>query len=225
MAVERFAPGLWGWSGAHPEWTPERGGVGGWERDVNSWLLEEADEVVLIDPLVSADSDLFDWFDERVSGRTVHVLVTVYWHLRSAEALRDRYGATVWGNAKTREGVEEIVTATIEDGVPLPAGVMPFTPIPNDSDEDETAFWLPSQRALAVGDILVGTAEGPRIWWEQDSESLRTDYRIRVRPALRRLLALPIEMILLTHGPPVTADGRQALVQALEATPWQRPKA
>jgi hypothetical protein len=41
--------------------------------------------------------------------------------------------------------------------------VLAFTPVPNDADEDETAYWLPHQRALAAGDILIHTPEGLRI--------------------------------------------------------------
>jgi hypothetical protein len=98
-----LAPGLWAWSAPHPDWTPDRAGVGGWDRDVWSWLLEAEDRVVLIDPLLPADPDLTRWLDERVDGRPVDALVSVYWHLRSADAMHARYDATVWGNPKTRE--------------------------------------------------------------------------------------------------------------------------
>jgi glyoxylase-like metal-dependent hydrolase (beta-lactamase superfamily II) len=218
-----LASGLWCWTAPHPDWRPDRGGVGGWDRNVGSWLLEEDDRVVLIDPLLPDDHSLLRRLDERIGGRTVDVLITCTGHLRSAEAVHERYGATVWGNAKTREDVEQLVTGLIVDGVSLPAGIIPYTPIPNDAEEDETAFWLPPQRALAVGDILIHTPEGLRIWWTQNTEALRAEYRERVQPALRRLRELPVELILVPHGAPITTNARQALQQALEADTWQRP--
>lgn len=222
MRPHVLAPGLWAWSAPHPDWTPDRAGVGGWDRDVWSWLLEAEDRVVLIDPLLPADPDLTRWLDERVDGRRVDALVSVYWHLRSADAMHARYDATVWGNPKTREDVEQVVTGVIVDGSVLPAGVVPFTPIPSNGDEEETAFWLPRQRALAVGDILISTAAGVRLWWEQKTDESRDEYRRRVQPALRRLLELPIAMLLVPHGGPV-ADGHRALEEALEAPTWERP--
>jgi hypothetical protein len=220
-----LAPGLWTWSVPHPEWSPERGGVGGWERDVGSWLLDEAGRVVLIDPLLPEDPGILEWLDGLVGGRSVDVLITVYWHLRSAQMIRDRYQAKVWGNAKTREDVEELVTGVVEDGSVLPGGVLPFTPIPSDADEgeDETAYWLPRQCALAVGDILIQTPEGLRIWWEQKTEEQRAEFHDKALPALHRLLRLPIELILLPHGPPITTHARQSFEEALEAPTWQRP--
>src|SRR5439155_15894990 len=115
------------------------------------------------------------------------------------------------------------VTGLIVGGVSLPAGIIPYTPIPNDAEEDETALWLPPQHALAVGDILIHTPEGLRIWWEQKTEALRAEYREHVQPALRRLRELPVELILVPHGAPITTNARQALQQALEADTWQRP--
>jgi hypothetical protein len=91
--------------------------------------LQSEASAILIDPLLPNDPAVLRWIKKQCGGRSVHVLVTVYWHLRSAEIAQAHLGATVWGNAKTREGVENLVTGLIEDGVPLPGGVIPFTPI------------------------------------------------------------------------------------------------
>jgi hypothetical protein len=50
--VTRLADGLWRWTALHPDWTPEEGGLDGWEQEVSSLYLEAPDAVVLIDPLV-----------------------------------------------------------------------------------------------------------------------------------------------------------------------------
>jgi hypothetical protein len=58
-----LTPGLWQWSAAHPEWTPDRAGIGGWEQQMNGFLLEQDEQVVLIDPLLPNDQALVDWLD------------------------------------------------------------------------------------------------------------------------------------------------------------------
>jgi glyoxylase-like metal-dependent hydrolase (beta-lactamase superfamily II) len=221
MAVpEELAPGLWRWTVPHPAWTHDRGGVGGWEKDVNSYALVSPERLVLIDPLVTS-ADLWAWLDDRARGG-VDVLLTMAWHERSAHELKERLGASVWGNAETREGVEDLGIRLVKDGDDLPGGVRAVAPLPNDSDEDETAYWLPEQGAIAVGDVLVGTPEGLRIWWEQTDDEHRARYRKTVRPAVRRLLELPVERVLTTHGDPVLEGGRAALESALAAPTWQR---
>jgi len=75
-----LASGLWCWTAPHPDWRPDRGGVGGWDRNVGSWLLEEDDRVVLIDPLLPNDHSLLRRLDERIGGRTVDVLITCTGH-------------------------------------------------------------------------------------------------------------------------------------------------
>lgn len=224
LKPRQLADGLWAWAAPHPEWNPDRGGVGGWEAEVTSWLLESDVSTILIDPLLPSEPSDLQWVEERCADRDVHVLVTVYWHLRSAEVAQARLGAKVWGNAKTREDVERIVSGLVEDQIPLPGGVIPFTPIPNHGGEDETAFWLPRQRALAVGDVLIRTPQGVRIWWwEQKTEQLQGDYEDRVVPSLHRLLDLPIELLLLPHGGPIVENAREALAMSLRAPVWGRP--
>lgn len=221
LSPRQLAQGLWAWAAPHPEWTPDRGGVGGWEPEVTSWLLESDRSTILIDPLLPSDPADSQWLEQRCADRDVHVLVSVYWHLRSAEIAQTRFGAKVWGNAKTREDVEHTVTGLIEDQVQLPGGVVPFTPIPNHGGEEETAFWLPRQRALAVGDVLIRTPEGVRIWWwEQETD--QADSHDRVLPGLRRLLDLPVELLLLPHGGPIVENAHEALAISLRVPTWQR---
>lgn len=224
LEPRQLAEGLWSWAAPHPEWTPERGGVGGWEVEVSSWLLQTDCSTILIDPLLPSDPAALQWIEKQCDGRSVHVLVTVYWHLRSAETAQAHLGATVWGNAMTREDVESLVTGLIDDQLPLPGGVIPFTPIPNHGGEDETAFWLPRQRALAVGDILIRTPEGVRIWWwEKSPDQPNADDHDRVRPSLERLLDLPTKLLLLPHGGPIAENARETLANSLRVPTWRRP--
>src|SRR3954447_1641778 len=97
MTVEELAPGLWRWTGYHPEW----------KQDVGCVSVETADGLVLVDPLVPPeDPDRFlaalDRDVERAGG-VVHVLVTLHYHGRRARDPADASrGAAVWPPARAR---------------------------------------------------------------------------------------------------------------------------
>ena len=193
MDVQRIAPRLWRWTARHPEWTPEAR----WPREVGCLYYEAPTAVVLIDPLLPADEEqaflaALDGDVQRV-GRRVHVLRTVGWHERSTAELIARYDATT----VVPSGVEAI---SIE-GIELPEAA-------------ETVFWLARERSLVVGDVLLGDADGvsvcPASWVGGEG-----GYPPAFRESLQRLLELPVERILLSHGEPVLSDGREALAAAL----------
>ena len=74
-------------------------------------------------------------------------------------------------------------------------------------------LWLPAHRALVVGDVLVGDgAGGVRILegWMPEGETVET-----AAAALRPFLDLPVDLVLLSHGDPVTERAREKLGEAL----------
>ena len=73
---------------------------------------------------------------------------------------------------------------------------------------DERTLWIPAHNALVVGDSLPGGAAVPDSWL---GDSSRDDYNAKLRP----LLDLPVELLLPTHGDPVTEDAHGALKRAL----------
>jgi glyoxylase-like metal-dependent hydrolase (beta-lactamase superfamily II) len=61
---------------------------------------------------------------------------------------------------------------------------------------NETPLWLPEQRALVFADGLTAPGGELRVWatpWHEE----------RALPALRRLLELPFELVIVSHGEPV----------------------
>jgi hypothetical protein len=68
--MEELAPGLWTWTGEHPEWTPELT----WGPEVRSYAVALEGMTVLIDPIAPAPP---------ADG----VLLTVPWHRRSTDEL------------------------------------------------------------------------------------------------------------------------------------------
>ena len=167
-----------------------------WPRLVGSVAYEAADGFVLIDPLVP--DDLWASLEERIEahGRPVRVLTTIGFHRRSRDEVVRRFGATTSrAKASLPEGVE---TITIRR-----AG--------------ETMVWLPDPRALVPGDRLLGDHAGglrmcPPSWLRYLDPGLSYD---ELREALRPLLALPVELVLVSHGEPVLRDGRFAIERAL----------
>jgi hypothetical protein len=199
--LREIHPGLWRWSAPHPEWRPgaSPGSPADWPRAVGSVLCDVIDATVLIDPLLPpGDQGFLDVLDEHVRsrGNRVAVLTTIGFHRRSRDQLAERYGATT-SRAKRN----------------LPAGVESF-PIPH---AGETLFWLPEHRALVPGDRIIGAPGGglrlcPESWLGYLPREISL---VALADALRPLLELPIESVLVSHGEPVLSGGRAALADAL----------
>lgn len=203
MEIEQIATHLWWWTAPHPDWTADDFENGqGWERDVSSYALVADNSFVLFDPLVPADDEERFW--AALDGDVEHhgppsILITVFWHARSAREIADRYEAsTVYAHAPAAEEVGKRVAGlrTFAEGDVLPGGVEPITV----AFLDEAAFWLPSHRALVFGDSVLGydgrTELCPASWLGEDgsTEALET--------SVRRALERGPERLLLTHGGP-----------------------
>jgi glyoxylase-like metal-dependent hydrolase (beta-lactamase superfamily II) len=197
--MQELRPGLWTWTARHPEWrTPEDG----WGPDVRSYALDAAGTLVLIDPLSPPSL-----VDELAAGRRVAVVLTVPAHERSAAECGERFGALVHAPAK---GLDDIATPAIGYAVgdALPGGVEACTGFwPN-----EATLWVTAHRALVTGDVLLaehGLSIPPDDWLEDAATPGQ------LREGLRPLLDLPVEIVLPTHGEPVTADARAQLAAVL----------
>ncbi len=208
MDVLEIGPTLWRWTGYHQEW----------KENVGSVYCETADGVVLIDPLVPADDADRFWRaldrDVKRVGGDVHVLVTVFWHTRDAAEMVDRYKARVWAPSRARPAIERragTVTDVFRPGDPLPGGLQAFST----ARAGEVVFWIPEQRTLLPGDVLLGADGGgvrmcPVSWLPEG----RT--HAQLAESLRPLLDLPVERVLVSHGSPVLEKGHEALAAALD---------
>ena len=201
-ALGQIRPGLWRWTAPHPAWSPDAPAESpaDWPRDVGCVLCHVPDATVLIDPLLPPDrEDFLRKVDARVRRRQlpVFVLTTIGFHRRSRDELAERYSA-----------------ATSRARRALPAGVEPL-PI---RGAGETMFWLAEHHALVPGDRLMGAPGGglrlcPESWLRYLPSGIGIP---ELRRALRPLLELPIERVLVSHGEPVLRGGREALAAALE---------
>jgi glyoxylase-like metal-dependent hydrolase (beta-lactamase superfamily II) len=214
MDVDQIAPNLWHWSAPHPDWKPEhRGKEGlGWDEIVSSYALVADDAFVLIDPQVPADDHdarrFWEALDRDVEGHGPPViLISVYWHARSSEDIAARYpGSTIWAPADAPEG-HVALTHTYGAGDALPAAIQAH----DVGTLGELVLYLPSHKAVLFGDVVLdGVRLLPDGWLRNDMS------RQDVADALRPLLDEEIELLLLTHGGPVTDDARAKLGRALE---------
>jgi glyoxylase-like metal-dependent hydrolase (beta-lactamase superfamily II) len=203
VEIEQIAPHLWWWTAPHPDWGPRDFEDGeGWERDVSCYALVEGDELVLFDPLVPAGDEERFW--AALDGDVEHhgpprILVSVFWHARSGREILDRYeGAELFAHEPAAAEVAKRapVTETFGDGDVLAGGVEAIAM----HHMGEAAFWLPSHRALVLGDSVLGydgRAELCPAGWLREGEST-DEFEASVRRALER----EPELLLLTHGGP-----------------------
>jgi glyoxylase-like metal-dependent hydrolase (beta-lactamase superfamily II) len=174
------------WSAPHAEW----------KREVTSLAVETRDGLVLIDPL-APPADL---------GAPAHVLVSVFFHARDAGSL----GARVWAPTRLARRLANrgvAVTDPLEPGREGPGGIRCLAT----ARDGEVAYWLPQQRALWFGDVVLGEPRlrlCPKSW-------LGSATVAELKGSLRPLLDLPVEQLLLSHGPSVRSGGRAALAALL----------
>lgn len=209
--LHELADGLWAWRQSHPEWIPGRG----WDPPVNSFLAVvprgsdpgrvppgrvegltlARDVALLIDALVLAD---WPWLDEQLVDKEVHVVQLKPDHNRSRDALAGRYGARVWrpGSYWPGDDVAGVATAKFDGRF-----------------KGETPLWIPAHGALIFADAVVADRAGNLRIWETDWYD---EYTI---PAMRRLLELPVERVLVSHGSPIEHP-RDELERALSRPQW-----
>jgi hypothetical protein len=199
--VELF-PGLWRWTAPHSAWRPgaAKDSPGDWGRDVGCVLWVEGDAATFIDPLVPApEARFWEWADTLVArARHVHVLTTLKFHRRSREQVAARYRAST---SRARSALPEGVVA-----VPLRGA-------------GEVCFWLPGAAALVCGDRVQGADAGglrlcPQSWLGYLGNGLT---RSGLADVVASMLELPIERVIVSHGEPMLAGGREALAAAVEA--------
>jgi glyoxylase-like metal-dependent hydrolase (beta-lactamase superfamily II) len=209
MEVTRFADGLWRWTTDYEEWRDTVGCV----------YYEASDAIVLIDPLVpaeSSDAARFWKALDRDVGRValpVHVYITVFWHVRSAGEIVGRYHGTLHAPSRARAANEKragVAASVFRPGDVLPGGIEAFAT----GRATEVAYWIPEHRTLVPGDVLLGAEDGglrlcPPSWLPASVT------HAKLRAALKPVLDLPVERVLVSHGEPVTAGAGARLREAL----------
>jgi hypothetical protein len=206
MAVEvrDVAPSLWVWRVDHPAW---RAGAG-WPRSVTSTCVVSDGVVADHDPIDPGEGAVAVWSRlDAQPPRTAVILKPD--HVRDVDLFVRRYGAQAYGPSLFwRDDIPETELEPIEPGSVLPGGLVALH---DGRGRAETPLWLPEQRALVFADALTERGGELLVWatpWHDE----------RVLPALRALLDLPFEHVIVSHGEPV--HDRRAFERALELPPF-----
>jgi len=204
VEVRDVAPGLWLWRLEHPDWSPGSD----WDPLVTCTCVESGGEVALLDPLAPPEDAGEVW--ERLDARPpTLVAVLKPDHVRDVDLFVRRYEARAFGPYLFwPHDVPETELEGIEPGSELPGGLVALY---DGRGRNETPLWLPEQRALVFADALTAPGGDLRVWgtpWHEE----------RALPALRALLELPFEHVIVAHGEPV--HDRAAYERALVLAPW-----
>jgi glyoxylase-like metal-dependent hydrolase (beta-lactamase superfamily II) len=209
--------GVWHWEAPHPEWAGPENEVSRQRLAapneaarglVSSYAIDDGKRLLLFDPLAVPRE-----IEELAAGREPVVVLTSPWHERDSQSLVERLDAPVF-TPPPDEGSPDVawlLGATksaahlYSAGDRLPVGVEAFPGrLPND-----VVLWIESSRAAIAGDTLVDFGQGLEIpveWLPADVT------REQVAKGLEKLLDLPVEVVLATHGGPTD---KAALAHAL----------
>ncbi len=204
VEVRDVAPGLWLWRQPHPDW--EEGAD--WEPQVASFAVRSRGVSIVLDPLAPPPSarDVWERLDALAPGA---VVVLKPDHVRDVDLFVRWYGADAYGPQLFWRGdVPRTELRPVQPGDVLPGGLLALH---DGRGVAETPVHLPEQRALVFADALTAPDGVLRVWatpWHEE----------RTLPALRALLALDFEHVLVSHGEPVHDRGE--FVAALDREPW-----
>jgi glyoxylase-like metal-dependent hydrolase (beta-lactamase superfamily II) len=204
VELRDVARGLWIWRVEHPRWKPGQG----WEPLVTSTCVESGGETLVLDPLAPPAAAAEAW--QRLDARPpTAVVVLKPDHVRDVDVFARRYGARAFGpRLFFRNDIPETELEWIEPGSRLPGGIVALY---DGRGRNETPLWLPEQRALVFADALTAPGGKLRVWASRCHDE-------RALPALRKLLELPFELVIVSHGEPVHT--RAAYERALGLAPW-----
>jgi glyoxylase-like metal-dependent hydrolase (beta-lactamase superfamily II) len=205
VEIREVAAGLWIWRAQHPHWKPNQG----WDPMVASTCVESRGEILVLDPLAPPAEATSVW--ERLDAHPpTGVVVLKPDHVRDVDVFVQRYRAAAFGPDRfDRHVIPVTELRPIFPGSQLPGGLVALY---DGRGRNETPLWLPEQRGLVFADALTAPQGELRVWatpWHQE----------RAVPALRALLELPFEQVVVSHGEPV--HSRAEYERALERAPWK----
>ena len=208
VEIRDVAPGLWLWRQPHWEWRESDD----WEPEVSSFVVESGGEIVLLDPLAPPPIAGAAVYARLEARKPTAVVILKPDHVRDVDLFVHWYGLPAhgpwlfWKGDAPRTELKPI----FQDEV-LPGGLVALV---DGRGGIERPLYLPEQRALVFADGMTAPKSAGgllRIWWTPVLEK-------RALPALRAMLELPFERVLVSHGEPVHT--RADFEAALEREPW-----
>lgn len=210
--IHEIAPDIFMWRARHPQWNSDV------ER-VACYAVRSPGGLAVFDPLIEDDRQLHALRELEFFGSAA-VFITIPYHVRSADLVAEELGAPIIGHTAVGDrllGEHEFIDATAREHLPLGVRAVRI----GNPKRNETPFFVPHARALVLGDVAIGGADGLRLWEEVD-ERRRSWFERRFLPSLEPLLDLDVERVLPTHGLPVISGGHAALEAMIDAPPAPR---
>jgi hypothetical protein len=209
VEIRDVVPGLWLWRYPHWEWKEGDD----WDPEVASFVVESGGEVLLLDPLAPPPIAGREVYERLERTRPTGVVIVKPDHVRDVDLFMHWYSIPgfgphlFWKGDAPREELKPILL-----GEELPGGLQPLS---DGRGGLEKPLYLPEQRALVFADGLTAPGGTLRVWWHPAHET-------HILPALRAMLDLPFEHVLVSHGEPV--HSRADFEAALERDAWSRPE-
>src|SRR3954452_5009856 len=205
VEVQDVSEGLWIWRLRHPHW---KQGLD-WQPTVTSVCVDSGGQVLLLDPLVPPASSSEFWVRLNRRPPTAAAVLKPD-HVRDIDVVVRLFVTRAFGPSLFwPDDVPRTKLEPIEPGVQLPGGVEALY---DGRGRNETPLWLPAQRTIVFADALT-ERDGKLLVWDSRSHQERS------LPALRSMLELPFERVIISHGHPV--HDRVAFERALTLPPWR----
>jgi hypothetical protein len=200
IEVRDVAPGLWLWRQPHPDWEPGAG----WDAPVSSFVAGRT----LLDPLAPPPAEREVW-DRLAATPPEAAVILKPDHVRDVDLFVRWYGMPAYGPALFWPGdVPKTELEIVQPGDELPGGLLALR---DGREKAETPVFAREQRALIFADALTAPHGELLVWatpWHEE----------RVLPALKMMLELDFEHVLVSHGEPVHT--RADFEAALGRPPW-----
>ena len=208
VEIRDIAPGLWIWRAEHHHWKPGDD----WQPVVTSTFVKSGGERYIIDALVPTTPapELWNRLDNPPPTAAVVLMPD---HVRDIDEIVRRY-------PKVRpmgpmlffpDDVPKTSLQPVRFDTVLPGGIVALY---DGRGRLETPLWLPEQRVIVFGDALTERNGDLRVW---DSPS----HEKRELPALREMLELPFEKVIISHADHEPVHDRAAFERALKLPPWK----
>ena len=207
VEIRDLATGLWIWRSEHHHWKCGDD----WQPIVTSTYVESGGERLVIDPLVPKmpAEELWKRLDSRPPTLAA---VTIPDHVRDIDEFVSRYQLRAFGpRLLWPDDVPKSKLEIIEPDTVLPGGLVALY---DGRGRLETPLWLPEQHVIVFGDAMTERAGVLRVWSSPWHEK-------RALPALRELLKLPFEKVIISHCDLEPVHNRAAYERALELPPWE----
>jgi hypothetical protein len=208
VGIRDLAPDLWIWRARHPFWTKDAD----WQPVVTSTFVESRGARLVLDPLAPVLDNIGLW--ERLDKTPpTAAVVLMPDHVRDIDLFVKRYGARPFGpmfffpDDVPRTQLEPIMADSV-----LPGGLVALY---DGRGRLETPMWLPEHRAIVFGDALTERNGELRVW------DCRAGHEKRELPALRAMLQLPFERVIISHCDQEPIHSRADFEHALELPPWR----